>query len=112
MYARIIDDKDYTFPCSIPLEIGNSVLYDDNNQSYTVSEKDALLIKVAQIDSAAYNLWDDYKNITELGQNRFFSYSKSIRSNIIGGLGYWVGYGATEYLCKPYEHENPIKKGK
>ena len=105
----IINDKDYTFPCSIPLEIGNSALYDDNNKLYTVSEKDALLIKVAQIDSAAYNLWDDYKNIAELGQNRFFSYTNSIRSNISGGLGYWVGYGATEYLCKPNDHENPVK---
>ena len=108
----IVDDKDYSFPCNIPLEVGYSILYDDKNQSYAISEKDALKIKVAQIDSVTYNIWDDYKNIAELGQNRFFSYSKSIRSNIIGGLGYWAGYGATEYLCKPYEHENPIKIGK
>ena len=47
------------------------------------------MIKVAQVDEAMYNFWDDYKNIMELGINPFFRYSSSIRSNISGGLGYW-----------------------
>ena len=51
------------------------------------------MIKVAQVDEAMYNFWDDYKNIMELGINPFFRYSSSIRSNISGGLGYWAGYG-------------------
>ena len=67
------------------------------------------MIKVAQIDESMYNFWDDYKNIMELGINPLFRYSNSIRSNITGGLGYWAGYGSTEYLCEPYNHENPIE---
>jgi hypothetical protein len=74
-----------------------------------MSEKDILMIKVAQIDNAMYNFWDDYRNITELGINPFFRYSNSIRSNISGGSGYWAGYGATEYLLQPHNHEKPIE---
>lgn len=105
----IIDDKDYTFPCTIPINIGYSSLYHKEYQLYKISDKDKLMIKVAQIDKTMYNMWDDYKNIMELGQNQFFRYSNSIRSNISGGLGYWAGYGATEYMLWPYMHDNAIE---
>ena len=105
----LIDDGDCVFPYKIPINIGESPLYDRDRKKHTISEKDKLHIKVAQIDSAMYNFWDDYKNIIELGQNPFFRYSNSIRSNISGGLGYWAGYGSTEYVCKPYAHNNPIE---
>ena len=103
----IIDDKHHTFPCSVPIETGTSSLYYSESNSYKITEKDRFMIKVAQIDEAMYNFWDDYKNIMELGINPFFRYSSSIRSNISGGLGYWAGYGSTEYLCEPNNHENP-----
>ncbi len=104
----VIDDSNYTFPCSIPIGIGKSSFYYKENSDYDISEKDRILIKFAQIDSVSYNFWNDYKNIVELGQNSFSRYSSSIRSNISGGLGYWAGYGATEYLLAPGNHESPI----
>ena len=105
----LIDDKNFAFPCNVPIEIGYSSIYDKENKAYSISESDNLQIKVAQIDSITYNIWDDYKNIIELGLNPFFRYSNSIRSNIKGGIGYWVGYGSSEYLCKPNNHNNPVK---
>ena len=105
----IIDDKNYTFPCVVPIDLGRSSFNGKDTNEHIMSEKDRLMIKVAQVDNAMYNFWDDYKNITELGINPFFRYSNSIRSNISGGLGYWAGYGATEYLLQPYNHEKPIE---
>lgn len=105
----IIDDKNYTFPCTVPIDLGRSSFNGKDTNKHIMSEKDILMIKVAQIDYAMYNFWDDYKNITELGINPFFRYSNSIRSNISGGSGYWAGYGATEYLLQPYNHEKPIE---
>lgn len=105
----IIDDKDYTFPCTIPINIGHSSLYNKELQLYKISEQDRIMIKVAQIDKNAYDFWDGYKNIMELGQNLFFRYSNNVRSNISGGLGYWAGYGATEYLLNPYMHDKAIE---
>ncbi|MBR4989324.1 MAG: DUF4249 domain-containing protein [Bacteroidaceae bacterium] len=103
----VIDDENYVFPCKIPVEIGTSVVY-DINKSYILSEKDSVLIRYAQIDSLSYSFWDNYKNIIELGQNPFFRYSNSLKSNINGGLGYWFGYGVSEYFFLPYNHDNPI----
>lgn len=105
----VIDDKDYSFPMDLQINVGYSSLYDNNRNTYSISESDRLMIKIAQIDKEAYNFWDDYKNILELGQNPFFRYSNSVRSNISGGLGYWIGYGATEYVCEPYRHTSPIE---
>lgn len=102
----VIDDKDYLFPSSIPVEFGKSPIY-DSDRSYILTEKDRVLIKFAQIDSVAYSFWDNYKNLVELGQNAFFRYSSSLPTNITGGVGYWFGYGASEYLFEPYNHANP-----
>ena len=103
----VIDDKDYRFPCKIPVEIGNSIVYDSENL-HILTEKDKLLVKFAQVDSVAYSFWDKYKNLVELGQNVIFKYSTSLPTNITGGVGYWFGYGATEYMFEPYNHDNPI----
>ncbi|MBQ8336485.1 MAG: DUF4249 domain-containing protein [Bacteroidaceae bacterium] len=103
----VIDDKNYTFPSIIPIDLGHSHIY-DYNRDYVLSEKDTVLIKFAQIDSVAYAFWDRYKEIIELGRNPIFRFSNSLPSNINGGLGYWFGYGSTEYLCEPYKHESPI----
>ena len=103
----VIDDKDYLFPCNIPVEFGKSPIY-DSDRSYVLTEKDRVLIKFAQIDSVAYSFWDNYKNLVELGQNAFFRYSSSLPTNITGGVGYWFGYGASEYLFEPYNHANPV----
>ena len=103
----VIDDKDYLFPCNIPVELGKSPIY-DSDRSYVLTEKDRVIIKFAQIDSVAYSFWDNYKNLVELGQNAFFRYSSSLPTNITGGVGYWFGYGASEYLFEPYNHANPV----
>ena len=108
----VVDDKDYTFPCTIPINIGYSSLYNKELQLYKISEQDRIMIKIAQIDKKTYDFWDDYKNIMELGQNPFFRYSNNVGSNISGGLGYWAGYGATEYLLNPYMHDEAIELNK
>ena len=105
----IINDKDFTFPCKVPIDLGRSIFHDKEDKAYLITEKDCLMIKVAQVDSITYNIWDDYKNTVELGINPFFRQSSSIRSNISGALGYWAGYGATEYYCDRYNHKNPIE---
>ena len=108
----IFDDSNYSSPIKVPVEIGNSFFYSAEKKNYELSEEDGFWIKVAQVDSVAYDFWDDYKNMVELGVNPFFKYSGGIRSNISGGLGYWIGYGATEYYCAPYNHATPVKINK
>ena len=49
----VIDDKDYTFPCTIPVTIGRSRIF-DTYDSHIMTEKDCVMVKFAQIDSFAY----------------------------------------------------------
>lgn len=105
----VIDDVDYKFPAEIPLNIGNSMLYNKPTRDFTLKEENAVLIKFAQIDSVAYNFWNDYKNAIDMGRNPLYRFTDNPYSNIKGGLGYWVGYGATEYFCYSLKHYNPIK---
>lgn len=86
--------------------------YESDNLSIHVKDQNGNPCEIMLTTSGRtkkVHCWDDYKNMTELGQNPFFRYSNSISSNIQGGLGYWCGYGATEYLLMPNDHGNPIK---
>lgn len=59
------------------------------------SASDTVAVKVSQIDAASYQFWDDYtKNLT-LSENLMFPVYSSIRSNIVGGSGYWCGMGSS-----------------
>lgn len=104
----VIDDSEFDFPLSVPLGLGKSILHDDELEDYQLNGSERLLVKFAQIDSVAYNFWNEYKNYVELGQSFIFRYSKNAYSNISGGLGFWFGYGSTTYLCEPFNHDNPI----
>lgn len=52
-------------------------------------------IKFARIDAQSYQILKDYENNILLGSNMFMASSNNIRSNIVGGLGYWIGCGAS-----------------
>ena len=55
---------------------------------------DSVTIKLATIDEAAYRFWDDYENYSSFARNPLFPITKSLHSNIKGGLGCWYGCGA------------------
>ena len=51
-------------------------------------------VKFAQLDAEAFHFWDQYSKAESLSSNMFLSVSASLPSNIIGGVGYWSGFGA------------------
>lgn len=57
---------------------------------------DVVQIKISHADEATYRFWKSYSNYKELSSNMFFPYSQNMVSNIIGGKGYWCGYGTTK----------------
>ena len=55
-------------------------------------------IKFAHIGADEYRCWDSF-GAQSMTQGVFFVEThKNIETNIIGGLGYWCGMGATEYV--------------
>ena len=59
-------------------------------------EGDTVCVELCTMDSTSFNVWLDYQNIASLSGNMFVPYTRSIRTNIIGGYGYWCGYGASQ----------------
>jgi len=55
---------------------------------------DSITIKFAQIDEAAYRFWNEFENYGSFARNPLFPLSKSLHSNIQGGVGFWYGCGA------------------
>ena len=78
------------------IAINNAVNIIEKNQSPLFSADDFIFVRFSTINEAAHNYWSDFDNIT-MAQNPLFPATSKIRSNIIGGLGHWTGYGSTTY---------------
>lgn len=92
-----IDDDEYTFPAEIKLDIPSLNVYDPEKRYYKLKKGDVVYVKYAQTDSLAYSFWNNYMNLVDIGRNPYFKYNNNPCSNVNGALGYWFGYGSTEY---------------
>ena len=59
-------------------------------------EGDTVCVELCTMDSTSFNIWQDYQNIVSLSGNMFVPYTRSLRTNITGGYGYWCGYGKSQ----------------
>lgn len=62
-------------------------------------EGDTVCVELCTMDSTSFNIWQDYQNIISLSGNMFVPYTRSIRTNVTGGHGYWCGYGKSQQWC-------------
>lgn len=62
------------------------------NLNFVPGEK--IKVKLCHIDSASFNFWTDYEKTLTLSRNALTQYTKNIRTNLSGGIGYWCGYGS------------------
>lgn len=58
---------------------------------------DKVRIKFCTMDEDAYAYWCGFEEILTLSRNPMFPVTRSLRSNVEGGLGLWAGYGASFY---------------
>lgn len=91
-YLGTIDNRVVKPKTKIPVYRGRDINTLDYTPYYTIN--DTVAVKFAHIDCTSYNFWYDYtRNLTTAG-NMFFATAASLRSNIIGGTGYWCGMGS------------------
>ena len=74
---------------------GRSMLYDGNDMSYASGER--VKVKFVTMDSFGRDFWDEFDNTTTLGFSPLFPKIANLPTNVVSGLGYWLGYGITEY---------------
>ncbi len=74
-----------------------------NNRNFSpfFSYNDTLKVKFASLDAASYAFWDGFEENVSLSGSPYFATSSNLHSNIQGGLGYWCGYGSSEYYVLP-----------
>ncbi len=93
-------DNSAVNPDNIPgKEVSYPVYRTKTVDEYEVTEYfdvgDTVCIELCTMDSISFNIWQDYQNINSLSGNMFAPYTKSIRTNVVGGYGYWCGYGTS-----------------
>lgn len=58
---------------------------------------DIVAVKFVQMGEEAYQFWKAFDELQSFSGVLFFPVTKSLPSNIKGGIGYWFGYGAETY---------------
>ncbi|WP_281239865.1 DUF4249 domain-containing protein [Flavobacterium praedii] len=93
-YGNLNDDN---FSSSdVNFQINRGVLLITSNQFKPYfSDGDFVFVKLRTMDKAAFDFWNDYQNEIVNGLNPIFPANTSLKSNIIGGLGIWAGYGVS-----------------
>lgn len=68
---------------------------ENSHVSFLANEQ--VSVKLCRVDSFAYNYWSEYAKMLELSRNPIFTYQHNLPTNIKGGIGYWLGYGASRF---------------
>jgi|SRR5574344_15737 hypothetical protein len=56
-----------------------------------------LKIKISAMEKSGYDFWQTFEKMLSLSRNPICPMYNNLPTNIIGGYGYWIGYGSTEY---------------
>lgn len=86
----------------IPIYRGHHLLNKDYSPYF--SERDSVAVKCCHLDEYEYNFWKAYMESEYLSGAAMLSTSTNLPTNIIGGTGYWFGYGSTTsyFVVKDY----------
>lgn len=67
---------------------------------YYYAMGDCVKFKLASMENDAYEFWSKYEENLMFSHIALIPYSNNLKANIVGGLGYWFGYGVTKYELK------------
>lgn len=96
-YLGSLDDAVLGTTTEVSVYRGQQLELDDYTPYYTAD--DTVSVKLAHIDETSFRVWDSYTKTLSLSNIMFLSTSSDMESNIVGGYGYWCGYGAvTDYI--------------
>ena len=67
-----------------------------NNSRY-FNEKDTIDLKLSAVDKISYDIWKDISALSSSSSLPFMPIYKNVKTNIVGGKGYWCGYASSVY---------------
>ena len=73
-------------------------LIDTKNEMMWFKRDDTVTLKIAHVDQAGYEFWQSFQNSVSSRIPVFNSTPQNgLKSNVIGGFGYWCGMGSSEH---------------
>lgn len=87
------NDSVTTGTYEVPIYRGHKFTTEDYTPYFSVN--DTVAVKCCQLDEAGYRFWKAYMASEFLSGGAMLSVSNNLPSNIVGGTGYWFGYGST-----------------
>ncbi len=61
---------------------------------------DRVWVKFCTIDKVAYQFWENFEVNVAANMESLYEFNSDMSSNVQGALGYWTGYGVSEYKVK------------
>lgn len=96
-YLGSIDDDVLKGETDMTVYRGHQLRDEDYTPYFLID--DTVSVKFSQVDEVSFRIWDSYTKMLSLSSNMFLSTSSDVESNIVGGYGYWCGYGSiTDYI--------------
>ncbi len=101
LFGNLSDAKFNTNTVAIKFFRGRSFSVNDTAMYKPYFEDgDEIYVKLRTMNEAGYNFWNSWQNEIINGQSPIFPNTKSLRSNIEGGIGIWEGYGHQTVLVR------------
>lgn len=88
-----IDDATLLEESAIPIYRGHSSITGKYQRYFRYNEE--MAVKFARVDSVSYSILRNYQDNLFLASRLFMQSTQNLPSNIQGGLGYWIGCGAS-----------------
>lgn len=101
-FLGVVSDKEADQEGFIKIPIYNNISV--NNLKENVQQpsrffalNDTLDIKLSAVDKTSYEIWMDISSLSTTSSIAFMPVYKNIKTNIVGGKGYWCGYASSVY---------------
>ena len=93
-------DENHSISMPIYRNVSTSTLKlsdSDNKKGRYFKPWDKIDIKLATVDSIGYKFWSEFSALTMTSSIAFMPIYTNVYTNVEGGKGYWIGYGAKVY---------------
>lgn len=104
-FLGVFDDENISRPASHEIMRGSSITNEDswawNPALFEAGRK--VYIKFCTIDAESYRYWTSFEKVSALSILPMFSAAYNPQYNVEGAMGYWCGYGLSEYEIIPGE---------
>ena len=105
-FLGYLDSSSSKQTVEFPVYRGHEAAMLNQGRPYTpyYLKNDTVAVKCCKVDKIGYDFWKTYNETEYLSGAAILATTSNLPTNIVGGTGYWFGYGATTsyFIIKDY----------